>query len=89
MFPSVEHAVKTHPFGTGQRRFLHIFRTLYERNVHIFYAPIATAVLEGREQNGISLSIDNLLYQWVHAVATVDEFSIAASFLNERYLNIL
>ena len=83
-----EHSVETHPLGTSQGCCLHILGTLYQRDVDILHLAIASAVLEGRQEDGIGMLVDKLFYNRTHGVATVRDAPLCHLFVDIGHLDV-
>ena len=86
---AVEHAVEADPLGAGQRRLLHILGALDDGDVDLLQPAVAARVLEGREQQGVGLGVDDLLDQGAHAVAAVREAARGEPLADVGHLHIL
>ena len=86
---TIEHAIEAHPLGSCQWGGFHVFGAFDDGNIDVLQSAIASGILEGREEDGIGLCVDDLLDDRAHAVAAVYESSLLHTLLHERHFDIL
>ena len=84
-----EHTIESQPLGTGQRRGFHILSTLDDGDADLLQTPIATTVLERRQEECVRPLVDDLLHHRTHALANIRNPSCLYLILNPRNLDIL
>ena len=75
MFAPIEHAVELHPLRPSQCRNLHVVGRLDDGDMYVFQFPVASAVLERRDEQAFGLHVYDFLDIGTHAVSTVGDMT--------------
>ena len=87
--PPEEHAEEAHPFRPPEGRGLHVVGTFNDGDAELLDAPVAAAVLKGREQDGVRGEVHDALHVRVHRAADVRHAPVGATRLHFGEVDVL